>query len=293
MKSTNQELLNRKVNELLYHYEAEQYDRRHPETIEGDRLWWEEFGLKFISPSQAPLTILDVGTGTGLVPSALKKYIKPVFRFICYEISEGMLRQASKKLETHSFSFIKGDALFLPFADKSMDVVIFNSLLHHLFDYRKFLSECDRVLKADGILAFAHEPNKLFLQSRLPRALATLYNWVFPIDLTNELRDKVNAQLRQENIIQDNLSREEIRGLVEFHSPMEQSRLRVDSSKGFIPQQLIKDSLAGYSVIELCEYSTYFHRPLFQKVKMLALLLRLIQGPVFKRGNLFKAILKK
>lgn len=291
---TREAILNRRVNELLYHYESQEYDKRHPETMLGDRLWWEAFGERYIRKSDVRLKILDIGTGTGLVPLCLQRYLKDPFCFICYDISEGMLKEARNRLkESSSFCFIKGDAAVLPFSSEVFDIVIFNSLLHHLLNYKQFLRECNRVLKRDGIIAFAHEPNREFLKSRLCRILSTLYNLIFPINITKELQKKVNAELTKERLIEKDLSREEIRRLVEFHSPMEQSRLKVDSSKGFIADELLMDDFIGYNVLESSEYSTYFHRPFFEKAKLMSLAVRSMRKFIFKRGNLFRMVLQK
>lgn len=285
-------LLNRRINELLYHFEARDYDKRHPETMVGDRLWWEDFGKKYIKEEQVGLRILDVGTGTGLVPLCLRKYLKDPDDFVCYDISEGMLKQAQEKLEGN-FYFIRGDVGVLPFANEVFDVVVFNSLLHHLLNYGQFLKECNRVLKKNGIIAFAHEPNKRFLESKLCWVLSTLYNCLCPIDLTEELRQKVNNGLKKENLIDKDFSKEEIRRLVEFHSPMEQSRFRIDRSKGFMVEELIRDNLNGYTILEISEYSTYFHRPFFEKAKVISLAMKLVKNVILKRDNLFRAVLQK
>lgn len=50
------------------------------------------------------------------------------------------------------FSFIGGMAEFLPFADKSVDVVTFITSLDHVIDVDSSLREVERVLKDDGIM---------------------------------------------------------------------------------------------------------------------------------------------
>ncbi|HTY45551.1 MAG TPA: class I SAM-dependent methyltransferase [Patescibacteria group bacterium] len=289
--AAQQELLNRKVNEALYHFEAREYDRRHPETMAGDSQWWEGFARQHLKGRR---TILDIGTGTGLVPFCLRGYLEPGQALVCYDISQNMLLEARQKLKGDSrFSFIRGDAGALPFPTESFDAVVFNSLLHHIVDYEGFLRECGRVLKPAGVLAFAHEPNRAFLKSRFCRMLANVYNLFFPIQLTAGLQGHVNAQLKEEGLITQDLSREEIRRMVEFHSPMEQSRVWVDSSKGFDPQELVERVFYGWRVLELSEYSTYFHRPIFEKSKLASSVMRCARRFALKRGNLFRMVLQK
>lgn len=56
--------------------------------------------------------------------------------------------------DTHPrYGLTVGDALHLPFADASFDVVICSEVLEHLPDYHGALKEIARVLRADGQLA--------------------------------------------------------------------------------------------------------------------------------------------
>ena len=70
-------LVVRTLNHLFYDVEAEQYDERHPEVIEGDAGWWSSRGerivreLKSGSAAGRGVRILDVGCGTGFVSSLL------------------------------------------------------------------------------------------------------------------------------------------------------------------------------------------------------------------------------
>ena len=126
----NEALLSKKINEILYHFESKDYDQRHPETMQGDRLWWEEFGKKYIKSESVNFKILDIGSGTGLVPSCSARYLRNSFCFVCYDISENMLKEARNKLRGDSvFRFIKGDAEVLPFANEAGIVIITSAIV--------------------------------------------------------------------------------------------------------------------------------------------------------------------
>ena len=54
----------------------------------------------------------------------------------------------------------------LPFSDGSFDAIIAGEVIEHTFDDLKFLNECQRVLKKNGILIFT-TPNLLSLKNRI------------------------------------------------------------------------------------------------------------------------------
>lgn len=54
-----------------------------------------------------------------------------------------------------------GDVSKLPFEDRSFDIVTAYSVLHHLYDYIKFLKEVYRVLDCGGILYTDYDHNAL------------------------------------------------------------------------------------------------------------------------------------
>jgi len=54
----------------------------------------------------------------------------------------------------HKVKFIHGDALDMPFADGTFDVVISQEAFAHIPDQRQVIAECTRVLKPAGTIAF-------------------------------------------------------------------------------------------------------------------------------------------
>lgn len=63
-------------------------------------------------------------------------------------------RIASREIDCGSISFHAIDALHLPFADSSLDVVYGYAFVHHLADKVSFLEEAFRVLKGNGVCVF-------------------------------------------------------------------------------------------------------------------------------------------
>jgi SAM-dependent methyltransferase len=87
--------------------------------------------------------LLDVGGGTGNYAAALRDDgWKPV---VCDRSPDMLARAAAKGLET-----VECDAQQLPFADASFDAVICVSMLHHVDDRSRALTEQRRVLRPGG-----------------------------------------------------------------------------------------------------------------------------------------------
>ena len=82
--------------------------------------------------------VLDVGCGTGFVSQ-----LYPNFDITGVDISKDMLAR-------NPYKWIEAPAEALPFPDRTFDIVVCRSLLHHLQDPKKGLSEMVRVLKPGG-----------------------------------------------------------------------------------------------------------------------------------------------
>lgn len=113
--------------------------------------------------------VLDVGTGTGVIPLAGSTASGPGVKFVGVDLSEGMLAKArqnavDKGLQTR-IEFLKMDAENLVFADNSFDAVISLYALHHFPNPTRALSEMFRVLKPGGkvVIAVGSSPELLSL----------------------------------------------------------------------------------------------------------------------------------
>ncbi|MDD5129853.1 MAG: methyltransferase domain-containing protein [Candidatus Omnitrophica bacterium] len=111
--------------------------------------------------------ILEIGCGTGEYSKAL---LKDDFSLLATDLSINMLAKARIKLNAaKNITFFASDAGYLPISDSSCDVVLGNSVLHHL-ETESALKEIYRVMKKGGRFAFS-EPNILnpyiFLQKNI------------------------------------------------------------------------------------------------------------------------------
>ncbi len=109
---------------------------------------------------------LDIGTGPGIIPIMLGARV-PELRLTGVDLSEPMLQKARKGAEeagvADRLDFRLGDAKSLPFSERSFDLVLCNSLLHHLPAPLALLNEISRVARpgAAVLLRDLRRPSRL------------------------------------------------------------------------------------------------------------------------------------
>ena len=93
-------------------------------------------------------TLLDVGTGLGDIPCRARAMARQNGVELTTVGLDAAIELARASKRSVSFS-VCGDALHLPFADRSFDVVMCSQLLHHFFDAdpAQLLREMDRVAR--------------------------------------------------------------------------------------------------------------------------------------------------
>ncbi|RUR81774.1 class I SAM-dependent methyltransferase [Chlorogloeopsis fritschii PCC 9212] len=128
------------------------------EAIEYDEMDFTEVNAAFaeeaiaLAPTEYAL-VLDAGTGTSRIP-ILMCQMRSQWQIIAIDLAESMLQIASHHIKHAGLqSQIRlelVDAKHLPYADRQFDLVVSNSLIHHLPDPLSFFSEIKRVLKPNG-----------------------------------------------------------------------------------------------------------------------------------------------
>jgi malonyl-CoA O-methyltransferase len=102
-----------------------------------------------------PRVVLDLGAGTGRVTRELKRRY-PRALVIALDLAAGMLREARRNQPLwRRFARVCGDALRLPLADGSVDVVFSSLMLQWCEPLDGAFAEVRRVLKPEGFFAFS------------------------------------------------------------------------------------------------------------------------------------------
>jgi demethylmenaquinone methyltransferase/2-methoxy-6-polyprenyl-1,4-benzoquinol methylase len=144
---------------------APRYDLlNHLLSAQMDRLWRARTARALDAILQRPdATVLDVCCGTGDLAFALARRTKA--RVVGADFSHTMLIRARQKTRRNNgrmpIPFLEADALRLPFADNSFDVVSSAFGFRNLANYEEGLREILRVLKPAGtiaILEFSEPP---------------------------------------------------------------------------------------------------------------------------------------
>jgi SAM-dependent methyltransferase len=106
------------------------------------------------TPQTSPRTVLDLGTGLADIPAAVVRAGQRrgiAVQSLGLERTASLARAANEQCHTA----LVGDAMQLPFADASVDVVMCSQVLHH-FDgepAHQLLRECTRVARHAVIVA--------------------------------------------------------------------------------------------------------------------------------------------
>jgi ubiquinone/menaquinone biosynthesis C-methylase UbiE len=129
------------------------------EAIEYDAMDFLDVNTAF-AESALPLCpetalILDAGTGTARIPIIMCQR-RPQWQIIGIDLAQSMLEIGRQNVEQASLQQqIKlelVDAKQMPYPDAHFDMVISNSIIHHLPNPLPFLQEVKRVLKPNGAI---------------------------------------------------------------------------------------------------------------------------------------------
>ncbi|VTR98586.1 class I SAM-dependent methyltransferase [Tuwongella immobilis] len=97
--------------------------------------------------------ILDVGTGTALIPIELLRQC-PDARVVAIDLAAEMLTLGQRNLEqaglAHAITLERVNAREMPYADASFGAVISNSIIHHIPQPELVLREIARVVQPGG-----------------------------------------------------------------------------------------------------------------------------------------------
>jgi len=134
----------------------------------------------YLPPPLSQYSLLNVGGSTGIIDGVLADHFGAV---VGTDIDELAIRHAQENYRRNNLRFQLADAMDLPFADGSFDIVVNSHVYEHVPDAGRMFDEIHRVLKPGGICYFSagnrlmwNEPHyNLPLLSVLPRPLAHVY----------------------------------------------------------------------------------------------------------------------
>jgi demethylmenaquinone methyltransferase / 2-methoxy-6-polyprenyl-1,4-benzoquinol methylase len=134
---------------------APTYDRANHLLSAGiDRYWWNRTARLFHPTLQLPETVtLDLCCGTGDMTLALSQH-RPsnpdAAPILAVDFSHEMLSRGAEKFAHHNIVSIEADALHLPIADASVDLITSAFGFRNLANYEEGLAELHRVLRPGG-----------------------------------------------------------------------------------------------------------------------------------------------
>ena len=108
-------------------------------------------------PTSPPCRLLALGCGTGVEVRALKRTVDPAVSVVGIDHSAALVERARQETAHEGLSenveYRTGDAHDLPWSEAEFDVVILHTLISHVDDPGRVLSEARRVLRPGGTIA--------------------------------------------------------------------------------------------------------------------------------------------
>ncbi len=225
-----------RVSNLYHEAESAYYDRIHPELDDALEVW--QRCLRTIAPDLPErIAVLDIGAGTGFASAAVvSAFASRVDRLVCLDPSAAMLEKARHRLASGSPvpRFVVGELASLA-ARPTFDLIVTNSVLHHLPDIQQFLGGVRSLLRPGGIYVAGHEPCREFFEhAELHRWTAAYRRWrrlrrlVTPSTYSRRLvgREPLNdpeaatvVALLKHGLIERPLPPGVVRQLVDIHVP--------------------------------------------------------------------------
>jgi SAM-dependent methyltransferase len=160
------------ANSIFHKYEAKYYDQIHGEIYRELPVIWE---VMLSSTRELinkhPLRILDFGCGTGFEAGKILDFFGPdkIEYLFCFDISEQMLEYCRKNLDTEGLTIVfssKKEVLSKAAREKPFDMIVTNSLLHHLPDWEGQVQKFRDMLDDFGLWINGHEPSARFYKNR-------------------------------------------------------------------------------------------------------------------------------
>lgn len=171
---------------------------RYEEVVDRElRQFWGLSYEKFVdrlievAPVNEGDVVLDVATGTALIPLKLVDKVGARGRVVGLDITLAMLKHGRKNVEAAGSSLrinlVCASAMDMPFVEGVFDTVICGLGMHHM-DVPRVLSEMRRVLKNDGALFIAAVGARSFWKPLWVKAIIRSITWLYFVRTDNITR---------------------------------------------------------------------------------------------------------
>lgn len=112
-------------------------------------------------PLSIGMIVLEIGVGGGYYAGPLSQF---VHRYIGLDVQAGMVKRLRQRHPGAHLVPVQGDAMQLPLADGSVDIVIAVTVLGEVPSAERAIAEARRVLRSGGLLSISeHWPDPDFL----------------------------------------------------------------------------------------------------------------------------------
>jgi 2-polyprenyl-3-methyl-5-hydroxy-6-metoxy-1,4-benzoquinol methylase len=169
------------VSNIYHKYESQQYDDSHF-SIELAIPYWKKtlLDLEAQLNGKKDLRVFDFGCGTGFATEQIlnSNFKKACSQLVCYDLSPDMVDVCKEKFKLiPNISYLSNREGFENLKNQSgkFDVIVCNSLIHHILDHQLLFDVFEESLTENGILIIGHEPNKNFYLNSNLQKVSSLY----------------------------------------------------------------------------------------------------------------------
>ncbi|MGD9901846.1 MAG: class I SAM-dependent methyltransferase [Vicinamibacterales bacterium] len=258
------------------YHEAESavYDEVHRELDDAAEAWTR--CLESLARTlPASLRVLDIGAGTGFASLQVLRVLGPrIERLVCLDPSAAMLAKARLRLDGRGVTprFVVGDLAAVRPRGGQFDLVVTNSVLHHVPDVAGFLAGVHGLLSAGGVYVAGHEPSRDHFEHAELRRWGALYRrWRRLRQFTSltayrrrwsrspvrpSVVEATNAALLTRGVISRPLPPPAIRRLIDIHVPSPESPAPGWAQAGLTRRDVLG---GGVSACELAFETSYSH----------------------------------
>lgn len=131
------------------------YDDHHGITDNSRQTILSMWQTVFLENAISGNAVLEIGCGTGQLTVALAN-LPSIQTIHATDISQQFLKMTQNTVgdSASPVFYYACDANHLPFSDNQFDLIVANSVLHHLLDFPEVLKQCVRILKPGGCAVF-------------------------------------------------------------------------------------------------------------------------------------------